>query len=465
MSRLADRIRASGLSVTPQEIHVSDEDLRWREDDGGELRGVTDEADLARLRELAKKVEPEERETFIAFFIAQLRRDEEAKRRSARAAGWREFLEKLDRAVVIAADNVWDYCSDDSRSGTRWRMEELPNVAPPFPVFFIEASTRRCRPEIARAFATACVQPEGPTAVGFLFEAFEPDWPKYEKAWEEARREVMGLPKPVESFTYECARRFFAAVGSDAEARVVEDVLSSREISRRVSSEGEAKEEGLPRWVMRVTTVAEFAGPKAIFNVSGCDIFVDGSGRGESHGFSRRGFLPGEVEELRRKLVEAGRWDASTPIDEEEMGSIMGSEEHADVIGPDFGHLVWEAVYPAMLTLAFMHTKNVTVEEMEPPEKLSKAHKKRRGYPLVTYRTLHIEPIQRILKAEGNAESGGIRQAVHICRGHFKTFSAKGLFGKHKGTYWWPATTRGAGSRVVMKEYDVGPVDDDKTEH
>ena len=36
------------------------------------------------------------------------------------------------------------------------------------------------------------------------------------------------------------------------------------------------------------------------------------------------------------------------------------------------------------------------------------------------------------------------RQALHICRGHFKTFTdIAPLFGKLRGTYWWADHIRG----------------------
>jgi hypothetical protein len=46
---------------------------------------------------------------------------------------------------------------------------------------------------------------------------------------------------------------------------------------------------------------------------------------------------------------------------------------------------------------------------------------------------------------------------LHICRGHFKTFTEEArLFGKYTGTYWWPAHVRGSVDEgVVEKDYRV----------
>lgn len=39
-------------------------------------------------------------------------------------------------------------------------------------------------------------------------------------------------------------------------------------------------------------------------------------------------------------------------------------------------------------------------------------------------------------------------------RGHFKDFSAKGLFGKYKGVYWWGDQVRGDSAQgVIDKDY------------
>jgi hypothetical protein len=52
----------------------------------------------------------------------------------------------------------------------------------------------------------------------------------------------------------------------------------------------------------------------------------------------------------------------------------------------------------------------------------------------------------------GEAES----KALHFVRGHFKDYSAKGLFGKYKKVYWWDSQVRGeVKGGVVDKDYRV----------
>ncbi len=58
--------------------------------------------------------------------------------------------------------------------------------------------------------------------------------------------------------------------------------------------------------------------------------------------------------------------------------------------------------------------------------------------------TLTIEPIKKIYEKTDGLTGKKADKAFHICRGHFKDFShGRGLFGQHKGTYWWPSSVRG----------------------
>lgn len=111
----------------------------------------------------------------------------------------------------------------------------------------------------------------------------------------------------------------------------------------------------------------------------------------------------------------------------------------------------------AFLAITLLHCKNVAMVENQPEDKPSRKHKKRHGFPLTKYKTLEIDSMKEILKREGQIEKVGLDRALHICRGHFKTFGGdKKLFGKHEGTYFWPQHIRGkekAGR--VEKDYSV----------
>ena len=54
--------------------------------------------------------------------------------------------------------------------------------------------------------------------------------------------------------------------------------------------------------------------------------------------------------------------------------------------------------------------------------------------------------MREVLRKEGRAAETGVRQAIHLCRGHFKDYhyrSGRGLFGRTHGLYWWDMQVRG----------------------
>lgn len=119
---------------------------------------------------------------------------------------------------------------------------------------------------------------------------------------------------------------------------------------------------------------------------------------------------------------------------------------------------VFSLLLPFFWSFGFMHCKNVTLET-PPVSRQVRRQAERKGTPLLDYRVLNIEPMKRVLKDEGNLESVGPRQALHICRGHFKTYSEdKPLFGKFVGTFWWEGSVRGSLSKgKIDKDYLVIP--------
>jgi hypothetical protein len=110
------------------------------------------------------------------------------------------------------------------------------------------------------------------------------------------------------------------------------------------------------------------------------------------------------------------------------------------------------------LGISFMHCKNVRQVEtkIDPGERFRKQYK----VPKYTYRTLQIDPMKEVLRREGRSDTEGLQRALHICRGHFSTYSEdKPLFGKYPGTFWVPDHVRGSKERgEVVKDYDVKPV-------
>lgn len=125
--------------------------------------------------------------------------------------------------------------------------------------------------------------------------------------------------------------------------------------------------------------------------------------------------------------------------------------ENPDAIG-----VLISGFHPDYLAMSFMHCKNVAHRLNQPEKKLQKRRNREGKKPLVKFYTLEIEPFKRAASDAGISESVGARQALHICRGHFKDYRQSGLFGKVKGIFWWDSTVRGSSKQgVVVKDYAV----------
>lgn len=117
-------------------------------------------------------------------------------------------------------------------------------------------------------------------------------------------------------------------------------------------------------------------------------------------------------------------------------------------------------LFECLFAIQLMHCKNISLEEKDPlselPSKARRQFLKRNKEPLREYYTLNIDPMKKILKDKGNIEFNGFKKALHICRGHFKTYEGKGLFGKYQGTFWIPQHLKGNKSEgEIVKDYKI----------
>jgi len=109
-----------------------------------------------------------------------------------------------------------------------------------------------------------------------------------------------------------------------------------------------------------------------------------------------------------------------------------------------------------IMAFNFLHCKNVeAVINKIPPKLVKSRQKKNKPFFERTY-TLQIKQIKKYL-SEANDKGTGIKKALHICRGHFKTFTeSKPLFGRHVGTYWWNDQVKGNQEiGRIIKDYKI----------
>ena len=144
-------------------------------------------------------------------------------------------------------------------------------------------------------------------------------------------------------------------------------------------------------------------------------------------------------------------------------GAIPDGAELAGTFDPDrwdeneaiggLSKLVW----PALLALTFMHCKNVQRREVVQPAFDRQLWQRKHKRPLVRYHVLDIDPMRKVLRTEGRSDEVGLKKALHICRGHFATYTDEApLFGKVTGTFWKSQHVRGSAKNgAVVKDYRI----------
>ena len=113
---------------------------------------------------------------------------------------------------------------------------------------------------------------------------------------------------------------------------------------------------------------------------------------------------------------------------------------------------------PGLLTISFMHCHNVKLQDHQVDKPLAKKWSaKHNGMRPTGYKTLIIEPLKQMLRAQGGHGAGNsLAKAMHICRGHFKDYrQGAGFFGKYHRLVWHPMRVRGERGDAPPREVKV----------
>lgn len=108
------------------------------------------------------------------------------------------------------------------------------------------------------------------------------------------------------------------------------------------------------------------------------------------------------------------------------------------------------------VALVMLNCKNIVTERMVAPVKLNRKRKKCGKQELFDYHVLNVVLPKKKQGYHEWAEPVG-HNRVHLCRGHFKEYTAEHpLFGHYVGMYWWQPHARGRNREgVVMKDYEI----------
>lgn len=195
-------------------------------------------------------------------------------------------------------------------------------------------------------------------------------------------------------------------------------------------TKGYPEDDGKPRWILYIT------------------IFFE----------REKGKPFGPVGHCTAGLAEDGTWFRHAAGEPWWGGGLVDmSIQLADEVKKEYADYIAGVTFPALMTLSFQHCKNVTIKPIEPDDKLSTKHARKYGTRLTPYHVLEITPIKRLIDKLRQGEASDLRRALHICRGHFKTFTQDApLFGKYTGKFWWPSQVKGSQDRgLSLKDYRV----------
>jgi hypothetical protein len=339
-----------------------------------------------------------------------------------------QVIEDLGRAVVVVADNVGEYFYAGNPK-EEWHIEtDFPCCAPPHDLMFIEM----CRPSRILSEGKVIGSEGLPDLWGWLFHFNTIDEIRRrmqdhqfkEMALKALHHQLAALFPKVDMQAIEAAYR---SGGTDGIGKLgpAEQSFFALSLQYGRLSQGTIEPGGLPegvRWGAEgelITSVGD-----KICLATTTKLLIDETGKIMGY-----------------PLISI-------------LGGLQVDAEMNGKLGDTFNPMS----FPAFLTLSFMHCKNVTTEAVEPDRDVNRERRKQGLKPFVRYHTIDIEPMKRVLRTEGKVESTGLKRALHICRGHFSTYTEeRPLFGKLAGTFWVPAHVRGSLEEgAVVSDYKVG---------
>ena len=143
--------------------------------------------------------------------------------------------------------------------------------------------------------------------------------------------------------------------------------------------------------------------------------------------------------------------ESLTVADEEFIERIGDRAENIEQILYHVNHVI----IPTLVAISFLHCKNIPLID-EPLSRQQRRMNERKGKK-DTYKILDINPFKRQVNRETGPGQSKFEKAMHICRGHFATYTEeRPLFGKHVGTYWVPMHVKGnKGRGTVTKDYHI----------
>lgn len=135
-------------------------------------------------------------------------------------------------------------------------------------------------------------------------------------------------------------------------------------------------------------------------------------------------------------------------------GAMVGFQP--DQWSDGVGDVQQAAFVDLFFVLALLHCRNVTLVEKCAPRHERRQAERSGGPPPTRYHVLEIDSVlRRAMNEVTGAEPTHGLVALHMVRGHFKTYSAeRPMLGRMVGTWWWDHHVRGNPDRgIIDKDY------------
>lgn len=176
--------------------------------------------------------------------------------------------------------------------------------------------------------------------------------------------------------------------------------------------------------------------------------------------------LIGLEDSAQRAVDEKGRFlqiiEYLLEPDNRQFTGFMYLDESGAILGNGiYSHFDDAAIpvyfQPVAFSLSLLHCRNVEIRD-RPVSRQQRRMAERTGKPAITYKELVIDAFRRQVRYE-TSQSGEseIKRALHICRGHFATYTDDNpLFGRYTGTFWRPMHVRGdKAAGEIRKTYKI----------
>lgn len=339
--------------------------------------------------------------------------------------GSRPFLadlaDDLPTCPVLLADNIAAYMHQQRRP---FDMKALPALSPPWPQFWIEYGSSGSQRRGVWVMDCTDMEPPGadedpqsvPTLVAAARRNCSPRWVIVLDLLIERGKRVWG-PAGMVAVALDDYGAVLATEWSAAPLLVLGDKIA--EVAARGPlniEEFNYDEEMVNLANVRALSETDFAEAKRLAEI--------------------------EVKRLGRLIAED-----EARIDE--ISEALSASEAVLSVGSDREGWLMRAMSPALQTIAFLHCKNVVVEEVRPAAKVQ-AKRAKRGRPgLVRYQTVRLD----VPRKQSAGSGGGHRDvSFHIVAGHFAHYGdccpsqhePHGLlFGRLSGVHWVPSHARG----------------------